>query len=258
MVHEGWEKIDKNYHFFSTSNDQLIKLGRVDENGPLLWTNNFGDSEIQYQYPFKYQDTHNDSWNGGFNSLGLDIFWNGGVTKYTVDGHGTLTLNGQEISNVLRVKRERTYTSTLSNGMDWSSTIYEWYTPGIPFPLMTFLHRTVNGAGDVFEGYYIDASDLQTVGIHKSAELNHQLIVFPNPASNSITIQTRLDKPSNVLLLVHDVSGKLVRSYANTNQPAGNMKERMDLSELENGLYFITATIDDHSSIQKVNIIHNH
>ncbi|MBO6515566.1 MAG: hypothetical protein JJ975_03355 [Bacteroidia bacterium] len=143
----------KNFHYFKVEDNKLIKLGRVDSMmATNVLLNTFGDPETQLQYPLTYNSSSTDEFHGSFTSVGIPFTWDG-TDSYTVDGTGTLNILGKKIENVVRVKREREYLSDPIG--QWTFTTYEWYKQGIAFPILV-LHQSQ----EVFEGYYMDASEL--------------------------------------------------------------------------------------------------
>ena len=68
---------------------------------------------------------------------------------------------------------------------------------------------------------------------------NNSLVVFPNPASNFVTIQSDKEIKS---ILVYDYSGKLIRIIETTS-----FETIIDISELAKGFYSLTITMNDHS-----------
>lgn len=87
------------------------------------------------------------------------------------------------------------------------------------------------------------AAETQTIevmlctGINETE--NNSLIVFPNPATNYVSIQSDKEIKS---ILVYDYSGKLVR-IIETN----TFETTIDINELVKGFYSFTITMNDHS-----------
>jgi PIN domain nuclease of toxin-antitoxin system len=75
------------------------------------------------------------------------------------------------------------------------------------------------------------------VGIDKIVDASAAFTVFPNPATDKITLQCSPDKVINKVELM-DVQGKLMQV-----QSSGNSTEKqMDISMLPGGIYFIKIT----------------
>jgi hypothetical protein len=69
----------------------------------------------------------------------------------------------------------------------------------------------------------------QNVGINE-VNLSNQIVVFPNPAIDKLTITTTNNLTIQQLQLL-DISGKIIESYDNTMY--------MNISQLENGIYIL-------------------
>jgi hypothetical protein len=67
------------------------------------------------------------------------------------------------------------------------------------------------------------------VGINE-VNLSNQIVVFPNPAIDKLTITTTNNLTIQQLQLL-DISGKIIESYDNTMY--------MNISQLENGIYIL-------------------
>ncbi len=149
----GLSNPDKNYHFFTTSDNKLTKLGRVDEMSETnILVNPFGDKDIQLQYPFKVGSTSTDEFNGSFISANSQFYWDG-QNSYEVDTYGKINLLGKTL-DAYRVVRDRNYESDTPFGiLSWEKKSYEWYVVGIPFPVLSIHNRN-----DYWFGYVMDPS----------------------------------------------------------------------------------------------------
>lgn len=78
---------------------------------------------------------------------------------------------------------------------------------------------------------------------------NGELSVYPNPVSDVLTIQN-LNVPGNGTIEVLDVQGKVILSTPVT-KTFGNVE--LDLSNVENGVYFVRVTTDN--STQEVRVV---
>lgn len=105
------------------------------------------------------------------------------------------------------------------------------------------------GVGNYLITYSVNASsncaaaETQTIDVMLCSGINeidnNSLIVFPNPATNYVSIQSDKEIKS---ILVYDYSGKLVRMIEVTT-----FETTMDISELAKGFYSLTITMTDHS-----------
>jgi hypothetical protein len=76
--------------------------------------------------------------------------------------------------------------------------------------------------------------------------------IYPNPANTYINLCCTLDKPSNVLVSITDISGKTINTVSYHILPSVEHQQSYDISDLEKGIYFITIQSGDKIWSQKV------
>ncbi|MCF8370369.1 MAG: T9SS type A sorting domain-containing protein [Bacteroidales bacterium] len=123
-------------------------------------------------------------------------------------------------------------TTPVADSHTWNM---RWLAPSQDEGTITF-YAAINGAngngnnsGDVI--YTTSTSvDYTTLSINQAAFTENR--VYPNPAANSINVVMNKAKHLDVL----DFSGKIVRSFE-----MKSASERIDISDLESGTYFIQS-----------------
>lgn len=68
--------------------------------------------------------------------------------------------------------------------------------------------------------------------------------VFPNPTSSRSNLEITLSKPSDVIVSIHDITGKLVQKIVAGKLPIGTQVVPIDLSNFESGVYAYTIQAD--------------
>jgi hypothetical protein len=76
------------------------------------------------------------------------------------------------------------------------------------------------------------------------------LSVFPNPATDRITLTTELGQPQMVNITLTDINGRLV--YEKNSQSSGLLSEEIDVSGLNKGVYLLHLTADGKKESRKV------
>jgi uncharacterized repeat protein (TIGR01451 family) len=71
--------------------------------------------------------------------------------------------------------------------------------------------------------------------------------LYPNPTSNNITLQTNTEL-KNTSITLYDVTGKLIKQY----NLKSFFKTNLDLSQLDNGIYFIEILHNGKSQMNKI------
>jgi hypothetical protein len=80
---------------------------------------------------------------------------------------------------------------------------------------------------------------------------------IPNPAANSTVFNYNLTNNSDVTFNVYDVEGKVVFSSSEANQSAGAHRLEMNTSNLSNGMYFYTITVNGQTETRKMTVSNN-
>jgi len=68
---------------------------------------------------------------------------------------------------------------------------------------------------------------------------NNELNVFPNPANSFLHVEFQLDKQQNVNITVYNIIGSKVKEVSQVSTNSGKNSLRLNLLDLESGIYFI-------------------
>ena len=100
----------------------------------------------------------------------------------------------------------------------------------------------------------IDQSIVVTTGVTDESTLpgEKSVDVFPNPFQSSTTVELNLTETKNVSVSITDAVGKVVKNIPVKNLRSGKHKITLDLSELQNGIYFCKINYSGCSSILKM------
>ncbi|MFK7926011.1 MAG: T9SS type A sorting domain-containing protein [Bacteroidia bacterium] len=83
-------------------------------------------------------------------------------------------------------------------------------------------------------------------------EADERLEVFPNPARNVNEVRLRLEEGGNVQVKLLDKNGNLIRTVINETMSEGSHTQRIDLHDLEPGLYFYQITTPKGTHSRKI------
>lgn len=93
------------------------------------------------------------------------------------------------------------------------------------------------------------------VGVNEIKFDEHKIKVYPNPATNYLTVQYNLQNTSTVKIELFDILGKEVKVLLpETKQPSDKYKNTWPLDELKSGLYFLKMNIDGTESTIKISV----
>jgi hypothetical protein len=102
------------------------------------------------------------------------------------------------------------------------------------------------GSGET-EDYYVYIT--YPLGIEKVSGSRYQVAVYPNPASNQISIATNFIRNENITVNLYAINGSLVSQTESkyTREPLN-----IDVSALEAGIYFVKISTKQYTSTKKI------
>lgn len=80
--------------------------------------------------------------------------------------------------------------------------------------------------------------------------------VYPNPASDLLSIELSMKTNSNVTINLLDISGRIVREISNEKATLGNYKLNTNLSDISTGVYTLQIISEGKSINKRINIAH--
>ena len=98
-------------------------------------------------------------------------------------------------------------------------------------------------------------NDITTVKEITSAKAELQLTNYPNPVSQSTTIEFTINKKTNVNLQVWDECGRLVETLVNESMSEGKHTVQFDKKNLNSGIYYYSLIADNKRKTNKMVII---
>lgn len=90
-------------------------------------------------------------------------------------------------------------------------------------------------------------------GIEDKSLNNLQLVAFPNPATDNVTIQVTLDNPSVISLSIYDLTGREISNLTNAeSMAAGSHSFNWNTTSDGTGIYFYKLTLGNNSVAGKI------
>jgi 1,4-alpha-glucan branching enzyme len=77
-------------------------------------------------------------------------------------------------------------------------------------------------------------------------------VVYPNPATTRLSLSMHLKEASNLNIVIVDMQGRIVNNAYSGQQPGGLRNFEMDISGLQQGLYFVRVNADGQNMVKKV------
>ena len=202
------------------------------------------------KYPMSFGTTTTAAIGGTLTALSNNGTFTGNATA-VADGFGTLMLPGKTYTNVLRVLSTQTInfavpSAFISNGV-LNQDVYNFYIPGRKAPIYTVSNSTVVAppiisSASTASNATIASDYLTPVGLTENTETITDLVVFPNPTSNFITLKTANISANTVD--VFDITGKKISTHSFTNGQAS-----FNTSTLVSGIYIYTIKSNTNQTL---------
>ncbi|QCE42776.1 DUF4832 domain-containing protein [Psychroserpens sp. NJDZ02] len=234
-----WTTINRDYYIpfwediiSSNAYDDILKqLGyRFVLNASTVTTNTTGFdislniSNVGFARPFKQRDVFLIIKNTATNVITTEVIdtdirtWENTVSitqDFNLDAEGTYQLYLWMPDNAPALKNNPDYSIQFANNNTWeTATGYNTLLQTITF---------------------------QTLGVDQFLDDN-KTVIYPNPASNFITIALNHDKEQNIKIF--NIHGQLVKEASIYNN------HKLNISELANGMYFITLLNDKSPTLK--------
>jgi hypothetical protein len=138
--------------------------------------------------------------------------------------------------------------------------IYDYYGDGIccAYGNGSYTVRNLATNAIVLSGGEFTITDdgkfTQTATAIDENVLSQSFTFFPNPVVNEAMIQLTLSESAPVVIELFDLVGKLVYSENLGTQPAGEFVNRMNFSNMTNGMYMLNITAGGQKVTRKVTV----
>jgi len=172
----------------------------------------------------------------------FDIFNIGGVMANNVTAQLTC-MNGLSSStsniNIGNIPVNGTYPVDVEITADPMQLGYGFYS----------LTLYINGEEEKTVNRMVMIGDISGIG---EIEVLKGLTINPNPVSDVAEIAYNLDKKTVLQIELYDVTGSKIRTVLNEYQDRGMQSVKMDVSNLDPGIYLLNFKAGDQSIVKKV------
>ena len=79
--------------------------------------------------------------------------------------------------------------------------------------------------------------------------------LYPNPVSQEATIDVNLNEATDVVVVVYDITGKVIANVFSGQMDAGITTLKVDASQLEAGIYFTTIASKNAKKTLKMVVV---
>lgn len=250
-----------NYVFIKTSTTPTAQMELLGiENGTVV-TFNFTNSAIAAIWPVNFGYNQTDNFSGTANSL-LGSGTVSGTLNSQATGTGTLNLPGAvNLSNILQTRVTQTINSVLGSApfqftLNIQATNYSYYHSTNKFPVVEVEYQkqtlssitgpTVTNSATT----RINSAFLVTVGLENKTSGSEQFDLYPNPATESISILMPALNQQGGFIYLYNNMGAIVK-IVEIDQTVNKEKE-ISLNGLSKGIYFVKIQNGEHSLVKKL------
>ncbi len=226
------------YHYFETTSSKMEKKGYAS----VLVTANYSDPQVMFTYPFTYNTVVSDSFKCTAPIGTSMVLEKKGHWEAKGDAYGTLRLPSGNHSNVLRIFT-KSYTlddyGSSAGNYEVDAEEYLWVSTTSKIPLLRIgveFHFANGSPIDTIE--YIRVSD-EVSGVSDPSGQVVQMRLYPNPASESITLDFFFLKPQKATLTLLGTDGKVIIHETDHEMGTGFQKKEMNVSNLAPGIYLL-------------------
>jgi hypothetical protein len=138
------------------------------------------------------------------------------------------------------------------NQLPWRQTVT--YDNGVPvysvYPGIYnygMIYAATHGRGFFKTSQYVGMPESPVTAKVNKASLK----LYPNPVADVATIEFQLKKVSNVNVRIYDLGGRMVKELNFAQRQSGLFKERIDVSDLSTGAYFMQMQAGTQTTMNK-------
>ncbi len=233
--------------YYATSASALTSWGAVTPSSVFPNSN----AEDIVRFPFTNGNTYTDSWASQYTTS--VVTYRSGTTTVTADGYGTLTTPAGTFTNVLRVHFVQVYQDSIDFGgnpfiVDYTNDQYMWYKEGIHQQLATVYTLTSTSGLNASGASYFSAGP---VAIYNAADLDGSVTLYPNPASDQVTVELELAQNKDVQMLVFNAVGQQVQQLEAGKRGLGVSRLTLDVDQMSEGIYFAKVMLNGQAAATK-------
>lgn len=243
------------WNYWRATATQFELLGFADNAGSAV---QFTNSAIAAVWPINFGYSNTDVF-AGTATISLSGTVNGTINT-TGSGSGTVMLPGSlTFTNCLQVKMVNNMRIVLGSfpisfTVDVLSQGYTYYSGTQKFPILdiTYEKQTVTSGSTptITNSFSARINNAVLTGINDASIELTNLNVYPNPATDAVTIYLSNDKTENVSVVITNNLGQVVKSVELGN--SNEIKHSMNTSDLASGIYHVKTSIGDRSTTKKL------
>lgn len=218
------------YRYFNLTSTKMERVGSYSTS-----VNVYTNPQTEYVFPLSLGVSNSDTWASTNSSFG-------GTYDLKCIGYGTLKLPGVTHDSVLMVA------ATLDELVSFTS--YFWYSSKNGMPLLQYV---------VGDGFFVPTfaqytyTSTFTMGVSEVGKLHIEGLSYNNPVQDELTLNFAENTQPLTYTIVNQL-GQVVRS-GNMSEIQKNQSIRIDLQNVEAGMYFLNLSNQSTGQTQTVKVL---
>jgi hypothetical protein len=128
--------------------------------------------------------------------------------------------------------------------------VHLWYQ-GDPLPGVSIVPPSSNPHPIIENSIYYKNLNATEVGLNEKNVVNSDPVIYPNPASNYLTIKYNMFESANVFISIVNITGQEILTVTK-NVCAGEVALNINIEDLPQGFYILTSKIGNEVYTNKV------
>ncbi|MES2764018.1 MAG: T9SS type A sorting domain-containing protein [Bacteroidota bacterium] len=209
------------------------------------------------QYNMSYGFTNTDAVEGSMTAMSFPGTFTGTVNS-SLDGTGTLNLNGLSFTDCSRVKTVQNILFDLNAGITTISgsvdqTTYMFYNSSSKFPIFSYnFFHVVTGVFPDQDQVQIECLANLMIGVKETKQNNVIFKLYPNPANSDISLYFVLAQPETYHVEIVNTLGQIVKTITFNNSQPGIHNEAINTADLGAGIYTVKVSGKNKQGTEKL------
>ena len=138
----------------------------------------------------------------------------------------------------------------------WETMVYDFSAISAATDVEQFVILYKRGTASFATVYFdnFEAVEPDPIGISENNENTLGMEIYPNPTQGLTNLRYELDRPGQVTLSVHDITGREMIQLNQNNQSAGQQQMTFDASQLPAGVFLVT--LQTENAVQSLRFYH--
>jgi hypothetical protein len=125
---------------------------------------------------------------------------------------------------------------------------------GSGFYIVAFGNNDISFQGKEFTDKEINEISYDIVGMEENISAVSHFDLFPNPAAGEMNISFLLNDRRDVNVVMYDMQGRMVKKVNAGVQPSGKVTIKMNVDDLQTGLYMVKVDAGGDVMVKKVTV----